>query len=98
MAITRLFAKLWAPLPSHRREGLSASATIHAAIFFLLASFSNAPQATPDTTLALDGMTVETIDGGEIGLTPDDTVTPEQRGRGPGASDAPSLDADGGLL
>jgi hypothetical protein len=98
VAVTRLFANLWAPLPSHRREGLSASATIHTAVFFLLASFSNTPQATPDTTLALGGMTVETIDGGEIGMTPDDTVTPQQRGLGPGAGDAPALDDDGGIL
>jgi hypothetical protein len=97
VAVTRLFTEPWIPLPSHRGEGLSASATIHTALFLLLLSFPNTPQTVPNTTPAMAGITVETIDG-EIDMTPDDTLTPEQRGSGSDRSNAPPLDDDGGLM
>lgn len=96
MVVTRLLARPWEALPSHRAEGLSASATIHAAVFILIASIPNAPQAVPDSTPVLAGITVETID--EIDATPESAGTPERRDGGPDANGAPSLADDGGLL
>jgi hypothetical protein len=95
--VTRLLAEPWDVLPSHRAEGLSASATIHAAVFILVVSFPNTPQSVLGGTPVMAGITVETIDG-VIDMTPGDTLTPEQRRGGPDANEAPSLDDDGGLL
>lgn len=97
MAVTRLFAKPWDVLPSHRAQGLSASATIHVTVFAFLVSISNTPQTSPATGSALAGITIETIDG-DFDTTRNDTLIPERRGTGADISDAPGLEDDGGLL
>jgi len=93
--MVRLLAKPWDALPSHRAEGLTASASLHLALvlFFLSLPPLNPPATTSEPALAR--LTVETIDGPLEG-TPEDTQDSQRPDDTTGRGGPPSpLEDDG---